>query len=48
MAELENWDVLHGSFPAGWELLGRANGAVKRLRGFSSLEALLWTQLVHI
>ncbi len=48
MAELENWDVLRGLFPSGWEQLGRTSGAVKRLRGFSSLEALLRTLLMHI
>jgi len=48
MAELENWDVLRGLFPAGWGQLGRTSGAVKRLRGFSSLETLLRTLLMHI
>jgi hypothetical protein len=48
MAELENWDILRGLFPSGWEQLGRTSGAVRRLRGFSSLEALLRTLLMHI
>jgi hypothetical protein len=48
MAELENWDILRGLFPSGWEQLGRSSGAVKRLRGFSSLEALLRTLLMHV
>jgi hypothetical protein len=48
MAELENWQVLRGLFPSGWEQLGRSSGAVRRLRGFSSLEALLRTLLMHV
>src|ERR1035441_1528388 len=48
MAEMESWDVLRGLFPSGWEQLGRTSGAVKRLRGFSSLEALLRTLLMHV
>ena len=48
MAELENWEILRGLFPSGWEQLGRTSGAVKRLRGFSSLEALLRTLLMHV
>jgi hypothetical protein len=48
MAELENWRVLVGLLPASWEQLGRSSGAVRRLRGFSSLESLLHTLLLHI
>ena len=48
MAELENWNIVRGLFPSGWEQLGRTSGAVKRLRGFSSLEALLRTLLMHV
>jgi len=48
MAELENWQVLRGLFPSGWEQLGRSSGAVRRLRGFPSLEALLRTLLMHV
>ena len=48
MAELENWQVLRGLFPTGWEQLGRSSGAVRRLRGFPSLEALLRTLLMHV
>src|ERR1017187_9669642 len=48
MAELENWQVLRGLFPIGWEQLGRSSGAVRRLRGFPSLEALLRTLLMHV
>jgi len=48
MAELENWQVLRTLFPPGWEELGRTSGAVKRLRGFTSLEALLRTLLMHV
>jgi len=48
MAELENWRVLVGLLPSSWEQLGRSSGAVRRLRGFSSLESLLHTLLLHV
>ena len=48
MAELEQWRVLTGLFPQGWEQLGRSSGAVRRLRGFSSVEALLHSLLLHV
>src|SRR6266849_9669227 len=48
MADLENWQVLRSVFTAGWEQLGRTSGAVKRLRGFASLEAVLRTLLMHV
>src|SRR5262252_3920764 len=44
----ENWRILLRMFPADWEELGRRTGAVKRLRGFPSLEALLRTLLLHV
>ena len=37
----EDWQVLVGLFPAGWEELGRRSGAVTRLRGFESLNLTL-------
>lgn len=48
MPEMEDWQVLLGLFPAGWEQEARSTGAVKRLRGFSSVEALLHTLLLHV
>src|SRR5580704_15194787 len=48
MAELENWEILLGLFPPEWRQLGRSSGAVRRLRGFPSLEALLRTLLMHV
>jgi hypothetical protein len=48
MAELENWHVLRSLFPTEWERLGRSSGAIKRLRGFSSVEALFRTLLMHV
>jgi hypothetical protein len=48
MAELENWRVLVGLLPSSWEQLGRSSGAVRRLRGFSSIESLLHTLLLHV
>jgi hypothetical protein len=48
MPEMEDWQVLLGLFPSGWEEEGRSSGAVKRLRGFASVEALLHTLLLHV
>jgi hypothetical protein len=48
MAELEDWQILVGLFPKTWEGLARSSGAVQRLRGFSSLESLLRTLLLHV
>jgi hypothetical protein len=44
----EDWDVLLGLFPAGWEELGRSSGAVARLRGFNSLNDVFRTLLLHV
>ena len=44
----EDWQVLQGLFPAGWEELGRSSGAVARLRGFNSLNDLFRTLLLHV
>jgi len=44
----EDWRVLQGLFPAGWEELGRSSGAVARLRGFDSLNQLFHTLLMHV
>jgi len=44
----ENWQVLLGLFPDGWEELGRSTGAVARLRGFNSLGGLFRTLLLHV
>lgn len=44
----EDWQVLLGLFPSGWEELGRSSGAVTRLRGFRSLNDLLRTLLLHV
>lgn len=44
----EDWQVLQGLFPAGWEELGRSTGAVSRLRGFNSLNDLFRTLLLHV
>jgi hypothetical protein len=47
-ATREDWQVLMGLFPPGWEELGRSAGAVARLRGFNSLNNLLRTLLLHV
>jgi hypothetical protein len=44
----EDWQVLVGLFPSGWEELGRSTGAVARLRGFESLSDLFRTLLLHV
>src|ERR1700683_3428463 len=44
----EDWQVLVGLFPPGWEELGRSTGAVTRLRGFESLSDLFRTLLLHV
>jgi hypothetical protein len=44
----ENWQVLLSLFPPRWRDLAVESGAIERLRGFSSAEALLRTLLLHI
>jgi Transposase DDE domain len=48
MTELDDWPVLLSVFPPAWEQLARTSGAVRRLRGFPSIEALLRTLLLHV
>ena len=48
MTELDDWQILLGLFPFEWRQLGRSSGAVRRLRGFPSLDALLRTLLLHV
>jgi hypothetical protein len=48
MTALDDWQVLLGLFPGDWRELGRSSGAVRRLRGFASLDALLRTLLLHV
>ncbi len=48
MTELDDWPVLLTLFPSDWQQLARSSGAVRRLRGFSSVEALLRTLLLHV
>jgi hypothetical protein len=44
----ENWRVLRSLFPPGWRQEAIKTGAVERLRGFASSEALLRTLLLHV
>ena len=44
----EDWAVLAGLFPNGWQDEAMRTGAVERLRGFSSVDALLRTLLLHV
>lgn len=48
MTELDDWPVLLTLFPADWQQLARSSGAIRRLRGFPSVEALLRTLLLHV
>lgn len=44
----EDWHVLAGLLPPDWKGLARTTGAVRRLRGFDSLDAVLRTLLMHV
>lgn len=44
----EDWHVLAGLLPSDWKDLARTTGAVRRLRGFDSLDAVLRTLLMHV
>jgi len=44
----EDWAILAGLFPAGWEEWGRESKAVARLRGFDSVASLLRVLLLHV
>jgi hypothetical protein len=44
----EDWDVLSGLFPSDWREEAVQSGAVERLRGFSSVDVLLRTLLLHV
>jgi hypothetical protein len=47
-AAQENWQTLLSLFPPQWRERAAESGAIERLRGFSSAEALLRTLLLHI
>lgn len=44
----QNWRFMLKLLPARWEELARETGAVKRLRGFDSVEQLLRGLLLHV
>lgn len=44
----EDWKILLGLFPPGWESEARRSGAVARLRGFDSVNELLRVLLLHV
>jgi hypothetical protein len=44
----EDWKVLRSLFPKGWEAAAEKSGALTRMRGFESAEALLRTILLHV
>lgn len=45
---MEDWSVLRTLLPAGWDAEARNSNAVRRLRGFSSIDALLRVLLMHV
>ncbi len=44
----EDWRVLASLLPSDWRDLARSTGAVRRLRGFDTLDAMLRTLLMHV
>jgi hypothetical protein len=44
----EDWQVLTELFPSEWRELARSTKAVRRLRGFTDVEQLLRTLLLHV
>ncbi len=44
----EEWGVLRGFLPLGWELEARKRGALRRARGVVSAENLLRVWLIHL
>jgi len=44
----EDWQILLSLFPSGWEQAATLTGALERLRGFESAEALIRTLLLHV
>ena len=43
----ENWNFLIGLLPEDWRQRAKTTGAVKRIRGFASIEHMLRTMLLH-
>ena len=48
MPEMEDWSVLQSLLPLGWDAEARNSNAVRRLRGFSSIDALMRVLLMHV
>jgi transposase len=44
----QDWDVVTAMLPAQWQAKATELGAVRRLRGFDSIEALLRVLLIHL
>ena len=44
----QDWDVVTAMLPAQWQTKAVELGAVRRLRGFGSVEALLRVLLIHL
>src|SRR5215472_10426228 len=44
----ENWKVLTSLLPEGWRQMAWESGAIRRLRGFPSPDALLRTLMLHV
>lgn len=44
----EDWEILLSLFPSNWQEAATQSGALERLRGFESAEALIRTILLHV
>src|SRR5215210_1980603 len=45
---VEDWELLTGLLPMGWEQQAILSGATERARGFASTSSLLRTLLLHV
>lgn len=44
----ENWEILTSFFAREWREIGHSRGALRRLRGFPSEDALMRALLLHV
>ena len=44
----QDWDVVTSMLPTNWQSKAKELGAVRRLRGFESVEAMLRVMLIHL
>lgn len=48
LVSTSGWGIVMGMLPSGWEAKANELGAVRRLRGFDSVQALLRVLLIHL